>query len=367
MDKKFPTARIRAYEFLSPPSLPEPKHHPDPSQRRLCLNESLHPPSPRAIEAIREAAPVSNFYPDNSGAAITDLIAARTGIPNDRIRLGSGSSQLLHTIGNLAIEPGDEAIIPAPTFPMLGESVAMAGGKLVVVPVNADGINDVPAMLAAITEKTRIFYLCTPNNPTGGVIDEDGLKRVIREVPDSCLLVIDEAYAEFAEREGTTDILSLLNQHRGQWIVTRTFSKAYALAALRIGYALCSDTDLIRGLVQISPSFVVSRVAMAAAEAAMRDRDYLTRTLDELICQRRRLTGALQQMGCTALPSGANFLTVRPPQPAAPLAAALKNDGILMQALPWPDENGSLRITVGAADDMDAVIDGLQPLLTDPS
>ena len=364
MNPKFPISKVRDYTFLSPPPLIEPDHQPDPQQRRLSLNESLHPPSPKAIEAIANAAQFSNFYPDNSGHAITSLISERTGVSENRIRLGNGSSQLLHAIGSLAIEPGDNAVVPVPTFPMLGESVIMAGGSLVSVPVNSDGCNDVPAMLDAMTERTRIFYLCTPNNPTGGVLSEDHLKRAIRDVPETCLMVFDEAYAEFAEHEGTANLLALLKERKGQWIITRTFSKAYALAAMRIGYALCSDDALTRGLIQISPSFVVSRVAMAAAEAAMRDTDYLKSTLDDLIRQRKRLADALEQFGCRALPSGANFVTVFPPVPAGSVAKALKEQGILVQAMPWPDENGSIRITVGGAEDMDALIDAIQPLLS---
>ncbi|MBZ0216150.1 MAG: aminotransferase class I/II-fold pyridoxal phosphate-dependent enzyme [Fimbriimonadaceae bacterium] len=363
MAQKFPVEKVRGYQFLSPPPLVEPNHIPDKFQRRLNLNECLHLPSPKAVEAMENAIGYANFYPDNSAFALTKLISERTKVPVENIRFGNGSSDLLLTIGKIAIEPGDEAVVPAPTFPMLGEGVIMAGGNLINIPVDAQGRNDIHSMLAALTPKTRIFYLCTPNNPTGGVISEADLKVAIREVPETCLMVFDEAYAEFAEHEGTADILKLLKKRRGQWIITRTFSKAYALAGLRIGYALTSDADLTRGLVQVSPSFVVSRVAMAAAEAAMRDRDYLTRTLETLVTERKRLSGVLAQMRCTILPSGANFITERPPRPARPIADRLAQDGILIQALPWPDANGALRITIGSREDIDAVIAALHPLL----
>lgn len=363
MALKFPIENVRSYQFLSPPPLFEPDHAPDESQRRLNLNESLHPPSPKALEAMEKALRFANYYPDNSGSALMALISERTGVPVENIRFGSGSSELLLAIGKIAIEAGDEAIVPTPTFPMLGESVIMAGGKLVNIPVDHQGCNDIDAMLAAVTPKTRIFYLCTPNNPTGGVLSETDLKRAIEEVPDTCLMVFDEAYAEFAEHEGTADLLKLLKKRNGQWIITRTFSKAYSLAGLRIGYALASDSDLIRGLIQVSPSFVVSRVAMAAAEAAMRDQDYLAETLDDLIAQRKRLSEVLAQLGCNILPSGANFITARTPAPAKLIAAKLAEDGILVQPLPWPDENGALRITIGQSADIDAVIAALHPLL----
>jgi histidinol-phosphate aminotransferase len=363
MTKTFPISRVRNYQFLSPPPIAEPDHHPQPGVRRLNLNESLHQPSPLALEAMEQAIHYANYYPDNSASALTNLISERTKVPQENIRFGNGSSELLLAIGKIAIEQGDEAIVPAPTFPMLAESVVMAEGELVNVPVDDQGRNNVPAMLDAITSKTRIFYLCTPNNPTGGVLDKNDLKFAIEKVPDTCLLVFDEAYAEFAELEGTPDILSLLDARRGQWIITRTFSKAYALAGLRLGYALTSDPELTQALIQVSPSFVANRVAMAAAEAAMRDQDYLKKTLENLIAERKRLSDVLEQLGCRILPSGANFVTVRPPIPAKPLADRLAENDILVQPMLWPDENGSLRITIGTSEDTDAVIEVLRPLL----
>ena len=219
------------------------------------------------------------------------------------------------------------------------------------------------AMLAAISDRTRLFYVCAPNNPTGVVVPAADLERAIAEVPDSCLLVIDEAYAEFARHEGSADVLAALGSRTGPWIVTRTFSKAYALSGLRIGYALCSDAEIQHGLWQLRPNFNVNRLAQAAGVAAMNDAAHLTHILETTIRERGRLAQMLADLGCRPFPSGANFLTAATPVPATDVAAHLEESGILVQSLDWPAGNGSLRITIGPAEEMDAVIAAVQAAL----
>ena len=211
------------------------------------------------------------------------MIRDHTGIPLDRISFGNGSAEILVALAMLSINEGDEAILPSPTFPTCGKGVQIAGGTIVNVPLRGDGVNDVPAMLAAMTDRTRLFYLCSPNNPTGGILTAAELTEAAQRVPDTCLLVIDEAYFEFSQKEGGPDVLSVLAGRKGPWVVTRSFSKAYCLAGMRIGYALASDAEIQKGLWQLRPNFNIGRASLAAATAAMLDEAYLQEMLARTI------------------------------------------------------------------------------------
>lgn len=339
---------------------------PDRAFARLNLNEAMHPPSPAAINAAQQALANSNRYPDDLGTDLRAALADHIGVDVDRLHLGCGSSELLVAAVQIAIAPGDHAIVPSPTFPVCAKRVVLADGRLTEVPVRADGSNDVGAMLAAITDDTRLFYVCTPNNPTGADLTASDLERVIAGVPDGCLLLIDEAYVEFAIAEGGVDAISLIGQRVGPWMITRTFSKAYCLSALRVGYAISSPGAVTQGLIQNRSSFSVSRPALAAASAALRDQDYMQNVLANTIAARQELAVGLNGLGCTVLPSRANFLTVRPHEvPAADLAQLARDAGILIQAMPWPDDKGSLRITVGTPPENQRLLDVLAPALSE--
>jgi len=355
-----PVRRIADLKFTEPPEIAEPDCRREKGLRRLNLNESLRPPSPKAIQAMADALGDVESYPDHGCAALAELLAGRTGIPVDRISFGNGSGELLTMAAALAIEPGDDAVFPTPTFPTCAKGVNIAGGNVIEVPVDAAGVNDVDAMLAAMTDRTRLFYLCTPNNPTGGVIAETALKKAAEGVPDDCLLVVDEAYYEFAHAEAACDVLALLKSRTGPWAVTRTFSKAYSMAGIRIGYVFTSNTELQKAFWKLRGNFNVNRIGLAGAVAAMKDEAYLGDTLAALIVERTRLEKGLEGLGFSVYPTQANFLTARAPKPATELSAALARHGLLVQPMPWPGGFGTLRITIGNADDIDNVLQHLR-------
>ncbi len=354
-----PVPHIAAIAFPALPVMPEENGAPVAAITRLNLNESSTAPSPKALQAAQDALAFAHRYPDHHGIALTTEIAARTGIAREHIVLGNGSGELLVQCALVALQAGDEAVMPSPTFPTCGKGVQMAGAQIVSVPLRADGANDVPAMLAAITPRTRLFYLCTPNNPTGGLLGADDLALAIAQVPETCLLVIDEAYHEFAAQEGGASVLPLLSARKGPWVITRTFSKAYCLAGLRIGYALVSDADLATGFVRLRHNFNVSRPSLAAALAALKDDAYVEEAIAKTVAERQRLAAALAPHAAQILPSFANFLTVRLHQPAAPIVAALHAQGIEVQYLGWPDKNGAIRISIGSAAESDRLLAAL--------
>ncbi|MGV8950817.1 MAG: pyridoxal phosphate-dependent aminotransferase [Cypionkella sp.] len=343
-----PAPHIAAINFPSLPVMPEEAGAPNPTITRLNLNESATLPSPKALQAAQNALAFAHRYPDHHAAALTNEIAKRTGVARERIVLGNGSGELLVQSALVALAAGDEAVMPSPTFPTCGKGVQMANAQIVAVPLRADGANDVPAMLAAITPRTRLFYLCTPNNPTGGLLSSADLALAIAQVPDTCLLVIDEAYHEFAAQEGGDPVLPLLAARKGPWVITRTFSKAYCLAGLRIGYALVSGPELATGFARLRHNFNVSRPSLAAALAALQDDAYVAQSIARTVAERQRLARALVPYAVQILPSFANFLTVRLHQPAAPIVTALHAQGIEVQSLTWPDKNGAIRISIGS-------------------
>jgi histidinol-phosphate aminotransferase len=342
--------------LLTPPAIPETGMGPDPTVARMNLNESAMKPSPKALAAAVEALQHSNRYPDHGCTNLAGKIAALNDCKPEDVIFGNGSSELLMTLAMASLDVGDEAIFPDPTFPTGLKASRIAGATLVKVPVAPDGANDITAMLAAVNENTKLFYICTPNNPTGSLTAADALMRAAKEIPDSCLLMIDEAYYEFGAHEGAPDVFSILKERTGPWAVTRSFSKAYCLAGMRVGYAIVSGAEVREPLNTLRGNFNINRAAMAAAEASIDDQDHMRGVLAETIYERKRLSDLLTDKGFTVLPSFANFIVARPSSAAAPVQKQLAKSGVLTQYMPWPDEHGSLRITVGSADETDRLV-----------
>ena len=363
MARKIPLERFDDLPVMAPQILQEPDNRPSPDFVRLNLNENPLPPSPNAIAAMREAIGVSNRYPDHSCSALAKIISVRTGISPERIVFGNGSGEMLFAAAAIAVENGDQAVLPVPTFAPVSKNVRLAGGKVITVPVLENGSNNVDAMLAAVSEQTALVYLCTPNSPTGGMIDADQVRLAAERVPDQCLLMVDEAYHEFAAWEGGPDVLSLLATRSGPWVVIRTFSKAYGLSGARIGYAITGSPSLAIGFSKIRIGFNVNRIALAGACAAMLDQNYLEMVLDTVSRERQRLSLALQEFKLRVYPSAANFLLARADSSSESIVERLAEKAILVQYLPWPDENGSLRITIGISAENDALLNALADIL----
>lgn len=363
MAGRFQIQRIGDTPFPGPPVLAEGVSGFDVNTVRMNLNEAPYPPSPKSSAAASAAMQYANRYPDDGYTVLASLIAHRSGIPVERITFGNGSSEILMSLPMISVNQGDNAIMPSPTFLTCGKGVHFAGGTVINVPLRQDGVNDVEAMLEAISDHTRLFYLCSPNNPTGGILTSQELEKAAVGVPQDCLLVIDEAYFEFAQKEGGADVLAILANRIGPWVVTRSFSKAYCLAGMRVGYALSSDIEIQSALAQMRISFNIARPSIAAASAAMEDEAYLENTLVQTIAERQRLSDSLEKLGFVAFPSFANFLSVRPPMSAKVIERKLAEKNILIQALEWPDEKGMLRITIDSTANNDRIIAAINEVL----
>ncbi|MBL8698870.1 MAG: aminotransferase class I/II-fold pyridoxal phosphate-dependent enzyme [Alphaproteobacteria bacterium] len=368
-----PGTTIEEAAWLTPAVRALPPHHApqthaelataETPQRALHLNESPYPPSPRAIAAAEAALHDLNRYPDTRCGALAAAIAARTGVPAARIVFGVGSDELINVIAEMSLKPGDRCVAPAPSFPRYLVSTRLQGAVPVRVALDRDGAADGAALAAAVDARTPLVFACTPNPPSGGMMSGAALDAVVDGVPATTLLVIDEAYHEFGRHAGGPDVLARLARRRGPWIVLRTFSKAYCLAGLRIGYALCGSALEAEGLRRAKMQFNVTAVAQAAALAAYADEAYLRSTLDAVARERARLGDGLRALQLRVYPSAANFLSVDLGVPAQPVMQALAARGIHVRDWRDPGHLTQLRITIGLPADTDAVLDALPAAL----
>lgn len=356
------TARIQRLKVV-PPQVKPPDLGPERPVRSLHLNESPFAPAPSVVAAMQRAAAELNRYPDHDGSELVSALSARTGIADDRIVIGAGTNELLYASADIALDPDDEAVAPDPGFPTYAKTITLRGGVYVGVPVRADGVVDIPAILRAVTPRTRLVFVATPHNPTGGMLAQGDIDLLIRELPDHLLLHYDEAYYEFGHHAGGPEALPILARRQGPWIATRSFSKAFGLAGVRVGYGLTSSRDLADAYRKIRVNFSVNAVALAGARAALDATDHMNALLDHTAKERERLAQALTRIGFEPLPSAANFLTVKTPKSATEIAKALAAENIFVLPFPWPGTPGALRITIGSGADTDAVVAAIPRVL----
>jgi histidinol-phosphate aminotransferase len=333
---------------------------------RLHLNESPVPPSLKAVLAMRTAAMQVHRYPENEPTALTAALAARLGVARQRIVFGNGSSELLLAAAQLMLRPGDEAVVPVPSFPLYEKAIRIQHARMVGVRTTADGRVDVPAVLAAIGPRCRLVYAATPNNPTGGLLSAADLEALVQGVPADVLLLLDEAYYEFGRHAGGPDTLAILARRRGPWISTRTFSKAQGLAGIRVGYGIAADAAVADAFRTLRLNFTLNLVAQAGALAALADDAHTMAILDANSIARGRLAAGLAGLGFDVYPSATNFVAARAPEPAPELAAALAERGILVMALAWPGVPSVLRISVGSPADVETVLGALEAVRRPP-
>ncbi|MFI5301537.1 MAG: histidinol-phosphate transaminase, partial [Polyangiales bacterium] len=268
---------------------------------RLMSNESPFPPSERVIAAIVEAARSGNLYP-TSARPLREKLAAREGLPTEGVVLGAGSTELIDLVIRTFVAPGEEVLISVPTFSMYEARTRVVGGIPILVPMTSEAEFDVPALLRAVTERTKVIFLCTPNNPTGNRVSEAALRRVLRlGLPT----VIDEAYHELGD--GSPSLAPIVDELPNA-IVLRTFSKAFGLAGLRLGYAMAHPL-VAKLLLRVKIPWSVSSLAMAAAMAALDDLEEQDSRLSELREGRAFLAKELAGVpGVAVLPSEGNFV-----------------------------------------------------------
>lgn len=328
----------------------------------LHLNECPFPPSPGVVEAICQAAAQSNRYGDPRPGALADMIAARTGVPAANVVIGNGSDEILGLVAQMALSAGDSAVMPTPSFPRYRLGTRAMGAEPRLVRNLADGRNDVDGLLRAIDASTKVVFACTPNNPSGAPLSQEEIRTLARQVPDDVLLVVDEAYYEFDAIEGGLGALPELRQRRGPWLSTRTLSKAYAIAGLRVGYGLAGSTDVAEGLVRVKLNFNLNTLAVVAAQAALRDEAYARTCMQRAVAERERVAAVIRAMGFATLPSRANFVSFDYGANSVPVIDSLAAQGIFIREWRDPGYDTYIRMTIGLPAENDRALQALAAL-----
>jgi histidinol-phosphate aminotransferase len=325
----------------------------------LHLNECPFPPSPRVVDAICRAAAGVNRYGEPRPAALGAALAAKTGVAAGKIVIGNGSDEILGLVCQMALGPGDSAVMPTPSFPRYRIGARMMGAETRLVRNLEDGRNDVAGLLRAIDHTTKVVFACTPNNPSGAPLPQAEIRALVEGVPDDVLLVMDEAYFEFDAAEGGAGALGDLTRRRGPWLSTRTLSKAYAIAGMRVGYGLAGDEGVAEGLLRVKLNFNLSRLAVAAARAALADERYSQECIGRTVAERSRLVAGIAGLGFDPLPSRANFVSFDYRANAVPVMLAMAAEDVFVREWRDPGFETFIRITVGLPEENDRAVRAL--------
>ncbi|MEV6166501.1 histidinol-phosphate transaminase [Streptomyces sp. NPDC052052] len=347
--KPAPAPRFRAVLDSIPGYRPTEGVYDGAPARPLSANESPHQPLPDLVEELAVAGADLNRYPDPACSRLTQAIARRHGADPDQVLVGAGSVALLQALFQAVAEPGATVVHPWPSFELYPVLAALAGVRTVPVPL-AGGHLDLPAMAAGITDATRLVLLCSPNNPTGALIRRRELEDFLDRVPPTCLVVLDEAYFEYARDEDACSGIALLDAHP-HLVVTRTFSKAYGLAGLRVGCLLGAPHTVVH-LHKVCLPYAVSSVAQQAALAALRLEDELLRRVDETVEERTRMCEALRAAGFDVPDSHGNFLWLPLGEGSAAFGERCGAEGIAVRSF----AHEGVRVSVGSRPDNDAFL-----------
>ena len=330
----------------------------------LAQNELGIDPSPRAMEAARRAADGLTRYPDPHHGALRRAIAEVHGLNPDRIVCGAGSMEIMGLLATAYCEAGTEAVVSQFGYKYFQVQCAIAGAQVEVVP-EPDLRADLDAMAAAANERTRIVFVVDPNNPTGARLEAGGLRRLRRLLPERVMLVVDGAYAEFVSDPSYDAGFDLVDAGENV-VVLRTFSKAYGLAGLRVGWAYAPE-DVVEVLSRARAPNGVTTTGLAAAEAAVEDRAHLAAVTGKVIGLREALRQTAQSLGLAALPSDGNFVLLRCPKDgpatADDLFQGLKRSGIIVRPMQSYGLDDCLRVTIGSDEEMAILASELRRLV----
>jgi histidinol-phosphate aminotransferase len=329
---------------------------------RLNANEGPWAPFPDAIEAMAEALTDLNWYPDQSYTDLKLALAERYGLDAARFAVGSGSGSLIRLLTMVTIDPGDQALMPWPPYPAHGVAVGLMGGEVVRVPL-VDGAADVEGLLDAITDRTRLVLICSPHNPTGGVVTRAAFESYLERVPNHVVTLLDQAYQEYVTDPDAVDGLQYLD-HEKPVVVFRTFSKAYGLAGLRSGYA-AAGPELIEAMGKATETFTMSHVAVVASVASLARKDLVEERSALNAIERSKLTTGLAARGLDVTPSQGNFVWVDTGRDAKAVSAALLARGIQVRSGEVHDAPAHIRVTCGRPDENDQFLAVLDDVLAE--
>ncbi len=327
---------------------------------KLASNENLLGPSPKAIAAIRKELPNIYLYPEGPCTILRKALAEKFALPEGRVVISNGADNLILLIASAFINERDEAIMADPTFSVYTNVTQIMGGKPVKVKLK-DFTHDLDAMLKKVNRKTKLVFICNPNNPTGTTVPLESFNSFLSRLPERVIVVLDEAYGDFVEDAFYPNGLDYIRE-RKQVIVLRTFSKVYGLAGLRVGFAL-SREDVMDCLYQVRDPFPVHRLGQVAAVAALKDEEHAIKSIQLVYEGKRYLYRELDRMGISYVPSQANFIFVDFEKDSEEVFQALLKEGIIIRPGKMWGYPTFARVTIGRMEDNHRFIQALKKIL----
>ncbi|APW36473.1 histidinol-phosphate transaminase [Rhodoferax koreense] len=334
---------------------------------RLGSNENPYGASPAVAQALAGLAAQAGTYPDANAGALREGIARWTGAPAERIVVGNGSENLLEVLCQVFLTPGDRVVTLLPSFGLHEIYPRMMGAQVTMVPVTSALEFDVDAWCAALAGGAKLVFLANPSNPVGCMLDTAAFRRIVAAAPEDAVLVVDEAYVEYAlHSPGFPDAVAELSAQPRPWIVLRTFSKAWGLAGLRVGYGIASSAEFAGLLHRVRTPFNVNMAAQMAALAALSDPAHMQASVARTVAAREVLVRQLRGLDVAGLriaPSATNFLFIDLGRPNAPVHEALLARGVITKAWKERGFENYLRVSVGTAEDNQRFVDALAEIL----
>jgi histidinol-phosphate aminotransferase len=329
---------------------------------KLASNENPFGSSPKAIEAIQAELSNISIYPDGGALQLTAAVARHFGVNHDQIIFGAGSDDLILMIARAFFVPGDETIMATHTFPQYKHNAEIEGAVSIEVPL-VEGTHDLKTMLAKVTRRTKVMWICNPNNPTGTMINHQEIAEFLAAVPAHVLVVLDEAYIEYVTSDDYPKTFELLKQYKNL-LTLRTFSKIYGLASLRIGYGI-GHPDVIRSINQVREPFNTSRFAQAAAIAALEDQAFIDNCRQSNAAGIEFMQAEFKRMGLSSYPAHGNFIMVDTKRSAELVFDGLLRKGIIVRGGHKLDFQTSIRVTVGSREQNEKFIAALEQVLAE--
>lgn len=329
---------------------------------KLASNENPLGPSPKAIAAMREAAPDVLFYPDPTWRELTEALAAKFNVSPECVVVGRGSDEIIHMAGLAVLEPGDEVVFSDPPFALYPLTATLLRGKPVAVPAR-NLRHDLSAMAAACTDRTRLIFISNPYNPCGTIVRQKEVDRFLDEVPERAIVILDEAYYEYVDDPDYPRSLEYVREGRPV-VVLRTFSKIYALAGLRVGYGFAPPA-LARGLIQACEPFNVSSLAQAAALASLEDDEQVRRSQEMVWEGREFFYRELDRLGLPYAPTQANFIYVDVKMHCAQCFQGLMRRGVTVRTGDVFGMPTWIRVTIGTMEHNRTALRHLEAVLAE--
>lgn len=328
---------------------------------KLASNENPVGPSPKAIQAMKDNAHKMFLYPDGNCTDLRNMVSEFLGVPQNQLIFGNGSDEIIKFLGETFINPGDEVIVADPSFSEYDFVCLLMGGILKKVPLK-NYTHDLEKMADQITDKTKMIFICNPNNPTGTIVTSQEVEKFLAKVPDNIVVVFDEAYYEYVDNMDYPQSMEYVKQGKENIIILRTFSKIHGLAGLRIGYGIAAPT-MIQLLERTREPFNVNLMAQKAAMAGLQDKEHVQNSIDVNSAGKEFLYASFKKMGLEYIPTYANFLMVDLRKNSKEVFIELQKRGVIIRTGDIFGMDTFIRITIGTQEENERFIAALKEVL----